>query len=68
MPTQELSARELEICRLVPYKSPTEIARALNIAHGTVKVHLSNIYQKLSLKGPGAVSELKRLVEKGAIK
>ncbi|MBJ7405863.1 MAG: response regulator [Bradyrhizobium sp.] len=45
-----LTQREREIALLVSEgKSNKEIARELNVSHGTVKVHLYNIFQKLEI-------------------
>jgi two-component system, NarL family, nitrate/nitrite response regulator NarL len=45
-----LTHREREIMRLVSEGlSNKAIARRLNISHGTIKVHLHNIYQKLEI-------------------
>ncbi|MBB4371667.1 DNA-binding NarL/FixJ family response regulator [Bradyrhizobium sp. cir1] len=45
-----LTHRERQIARLVSEgKSNKEIARQLNVSHGTVKVHLYNIFQKLEI-------------------
>lgn len=50
MDSQQLSDRELEILELVAIgKSNKEIAVDLFISSNTVKVHLSNIFQKLSV-------------------
>ena len=51
LPTAEpLSARELEVLRLVAHgESNQEIAAALSIGEGTVRVHVSNILSKLHL-------------------
>lgn len=47
---ERLSARELEILRLVAHgKSNKEIARHLHISQATVKTHLLHIYQKLGV-------------------
>jgi len=55
-----LSARELEVLRHVAQgRSNREIATALFLAEGTVKIHLHNIYQKLGL---GSRADLARLV------
>src|ERR1044072_5955372 len=44
----ELSARELEVLRLVAKgKSNKEIAKDLGVAEGTIKIHLNNILSKL---------------------
>ncbi|MDP2356981.1 MAG: response regulator transcription factor, partial [Beijerinckiaceae bacterium] len=45
-----LTHRERQIVRLVSEgMSNKEIARQLNVSHGTVKVHLHNIFQKLEI-------------------
>ncbi|WP_314957829.1 LuxR C-terminal-related transcriptional regulator, partial [Bradyrhizobium cosmicum] len=45
-----LTDRERQIARLVSEgMSNKEIARQLNVSHGTVKVHLYNIFQKLEI-------------------
>ncbi len=45
-----LSDREIEVLRLVGQgKSNKEIAVALNISINTVKVHIGNIFQKISV-------------------
>ncbi|HEX9945581.1 MAG TPA: response regulator transcription factor [Thermoanaerobaculia bacterium] len=47
-----LSAREIEIVRLAATGHHNrEIADALHITEGTVKVHLHNIYEKLGIEG-----------------
>jgi DNA-binding NarL/FixJ family response regulator len=52
-----LTPRELEIVRLVAGGSRNkEIARALAIAEGTVKIHLHNIYQKLAVESRVALT------------
>jgi DNA-binding NarL/FixJ family response regulator len=46
--TEQLSSREMEILALVAKgQSNKEIGSRLNIASGTVRIHLSNIYEKL---------------------
>jgi two-component system NarL family response regulator len=46
----ELTARELEVLRLIVQgKSNKEIAAALFIAEGTVKIHINNILSKLGV-------------------
>ena len=46
-----LTPREREVARLICAGLPDkQIARELNMAVGTVKVHLHNIYQKLSVQ------------------
>lgn len=48
--TSILTARELEIARMVAEGLRNrEIAERLFLAHGTVKVHLHNVYQKLGV-------------------
>jgi two-component system nitrate/nitrite response regulator NarL len=47
-----LTPRELEIVRMVSQGMRTgAIAKQLNVAEGTVKTHLHNIYDKLKLDG-----------------
>lgn len=47
-----LTTRETEIVRLAIKGLPTkEIAERLAVRHGTVKVHLHNIYDKLQVEG-----------------
>jgi DNA-binding NarL/FixJ family response regulator len=49
---RKLTARELEIIRGVSRGlRNSEIANELHIAEGTVKIHLHNVYEKLSLRG-----------------
>lgn len=56
---QELSARELEIVRLVgDGLSNKAIARRLSVAEGTIKNHLHNIYQKLVIGNRAALARL----------
>jgi two-component system NarL family response regulator len=50
MPRSELTAREMEVLELiVKGKSNKEIAFALSITEGTVKVHVNNILGKLGV-------------------
>ena len=52
-----LTEREMDIVRLVARGLRNKvIARQLLITEGTVKIHLHNIYQKLSLNGRFALS------------
>ena len=47
---EPLTARELEVCRLVGLgHSNKRIARELRITEGTVKIHLNNIFRKLGV-------------------
>ena len=47
-----LSARELEVLRLAAQDlSDPEIADRLSLSPRTVNTHLSNVYQKLGVKG-----------------
>jgi DNA-binding NarL/FixJ family response regulator len=47
---KSLTARELEVCRLVGLgHSNKRIARELRITEGTVKIHLNNIFRKLGV-------------------
>lgn len=49
-PRQELSAREIEILTLVVRgMSNKEMAAELGLAEGTVRIHLSNIFEKLGV-------------------
>jgi len=46
----QLTPRELDVLRLVAHgKANKEIAKELDITDGTVKVHLTNLFQKLSV-------------------
>ncbi|HMG33348.1 MAG TPA: response regulator transcription factor [Blastocatellia bacterium] len=50
MPRSELTSRELEVLRLiVKGMSNKEIAQALSIAEGTVKIHVNNVLGKLGV-------------------
>jgi two-component system nitrate/nitrite response regulator NarL len=54
-----LTDREREIMRLVAQGWPNKsIARRLNISHGTIKVHLHHIYQKLEISNRTALAAL----------
>lgn len=59
LPRSELSPREMEILKLIAKgMSNREIAGALNISEGTVRVHASNIFAKLDCSDRAqAVSE-----------
>lgn len=59
IPRSELSARELEILSLIARGSSNkDIANALDISEGTVRVHASNIFSKLGCNDRAqAVSE-----------
>jgi DNA-binding NarL/FixJ family response regulator len=47
-----LTRRETEIARLAAVGLPTrEIAARLAVKHGTVKIHLHSIYEKLKVEG-----------------
>lgn len=49
-PDQELTARETELLGfLVQGRSNREIAASLGLAEGTVRIHLSNIFEKLGV-------------------
>lgn len=49
--TNQLSPRELEILALVAKgRSNKEVASALNISPGTVRIHLGHIYEKLHVR------------------
>lgn len=50
--SRRLTARELEVVPLVAAGlSNKEVGARLGIVHGTVKVHLRNVYRKLGLEG-----------------
>jgi DNA-binding CsgD family transcriptional regulator len=62
--TEGLTARELEIVRLVSArKSNKEIGRALNISARTVSTHLTNVFTKLGVGSRGELADFVR--EKG---
>ncbi|HET7459484.1 MAG TPA: AAA family ATPase [Gemmatimonadaceae bacterium] len=53
-----LSARELEICRLVAaHRSNKEIGAALDISPRTVSTHLSNVFAKLGVASRGELTD-----------
>lgn len=60
-----LTKREQEVFNLlVLNKSTKEIAEVLNISEKTVRNHVSNVIQKLEVKGrAGAIVELLKLGE-----
>ena len=60
-----LTKREKEVFKLlVTNKTTKEIAETLNISEKTVRNHISNVIQKLGVKGRAqAVVELIRLTE-----
>src|SRR5262245_43348589 len=61
-----LTPRELEIVRMVAQGLRTgAIAGRLNVAEGTVKTHLHNIYDKLKLDGRVALTLFAR--DKGIV-
>jgi two-component system NarL family response regulator len=50
MPRSELTARELQVLKLiVKGMSNREIASALHITEGTVKIHVNNLLGKLGV-------------------
>jgi len=54
-----LTEREREIVRLVSKGlSNKAIARQLNISHGTIKVHLHHVYQKLEIDNRTVLARL----------
>lgn len=60
-----LTRREKEVFSLlIENNSTTQIAKKLNISEKTVRNHISNVMQKLDVKGrAGAVVELLKLGE-----
>lgn len=60
-----LTKREKEVFQLlVSNKTTNDIAEELNISEKTVRNHISNVMQKLGVKGrAGAVVELLKLKE-----
>lgn len=51
-PSRSLTARELEIVRMIAQGLRNKaIAERLSISEGTVKIHLHNVYEKLGLDG-----------------
>ena len=52
-----LTPRELDVVRLVSSGLPNKsIARQLGLQEGTVKIHLHNIYKKLSVPNRAALA------------
>jgi DNA-binding NarL/FixJ family response regulator len=50
MITSKLTLRQLDVLRLIQHgKSNKEIARALNLVEGTVKLHCVAIFQRLNV-------------------
>lgn len=59
---EDLTDRERQVCRLLESgKSNAEIGEALGIAHGTVKSHLHNIYEKLDVSSRHVAAALWRI-------
>ena len=60
-----LTKREHEVCRLlIMNKSTKDIAKELSISEKTIRNHISNVMQKLGVKGrTQAVIELIKLGE-----
>jgi RNA polymerase sigma factor (sigma-70 family) len=57
-----LTQREREVMLLVSHGlSNKEVGRRLNVAEGTVKVHLSSIYEKLAVNNRTALANLARI-------
>jgi len=57
-----LTQREIELLRLVQNaRSNKEIAFALNLSEGTVKVHLNNMFRKLGVSSRSELASLKLL-------
>jgi DNA-binding NarL/FixJ family response regulator len=61
-----LSSRQLQVLRgLVEGKSNKEIARALNVAEGTVKIHLTALFRVLGATNRAHAAALgKRLIDR----
>jgi len=54
---QNLSARQSEVVELIVRGlSNKEIARALNLAEGTVKIHVAALFRKLGVQRRSAVA------------
>jgi two-component system NarL family response regulator len=67
MSRQHLTPRELEALRLLAAgKSNKEIARALDIAEGTTKIHLTKLFQKLGVSS--RTEALAEAVKRGLIR
>lgn len=60
-PADQLTARELDVARLVARGMRNkEVARALTITEGTVKMYLHNIYEKLNVASRVELANLAR--------
>jgi len=58
-PLQQLTPRESEVTRLViKGMSNKEIGRQMDLSEGTVKIHLHNIYKKLSVANRTALATM----------
>ncbi len=58
-PVVALSGRQLDVCRLIVQGfSNKEIARALNLAEGTVKIHVAALFSKLGVRRRAAAAVL----------
>jgi len=67
IPRQELSIREVDVLRLVAEgKSNKEIAAALKLSDGTVRIHLSHIFEKLGVHD--RTQAALQAVERGIVK
>jgi two-component system, NarL family, nitrate/nitrite response regulator NarL len=56
-----LSPRERQVMHLAAKGFPNKaIARELNVAEGTIKLHLHRVYQKLGIKSRFALAVLER--------
>jgi DNA-binding NarL/FixJ family response regulator len=53
----QLSGRQFEVLKLIVQgRSNKEIARALNLAEGTVKIHVAGLFSKLGVHRRAAVA------------
>jgi len=56
-PSQGLTSRQIEIAILISQGlSNKEVSRQLNLAEGTVKLHLHNIYTRIGLRNRTALT------------